>query len=239
MIAGKGSVDDAKMCMSLWEKSPLFEGLLPSEIPPVLRCLDAFRRRYEKGVCILDVGDELFAVGILFEGEAHIHKDDGAESRNLVMELRAGDMFGETALCAGIRKSPFRVTAASVCEVLFLRMDRILQPTVPPCRFRSRLVENLLKWIAEKNLELGEKLDIVSRRSLRDRIRVYLSRQAELNGSPEFRIPFSRRDMADYLYVDRSALSRELSRMKEEGLIDFERNRFRLGGAFSSGVWER
>ncbi len=234
MIDTENKVWNVSVCMRLWESCPLFEGFSPGDIPLALRCLEAFRREYEKGECILDVEQEFFAVGIFLEGKAYVHREDDLGGRNLIMELRAGEIFGEAVLCAGYSKSLFRIVAASPCEVMFIRMERILNPTLPICPFRSRLVENLLKWISKKSIDLGEKLDIVSQRSLRDRIRIYLSRQARTNGSSEFSIPFSRQDLADYLNVDRSALSRELCRMKDEGMIDFRKNRFRLAETLSS-----
>ena len=225
---GKNGLEYLSMCLRLWEKSPLFKGFSLTEVPSALQCLQAFSRQYEKGECVLDVEQDLDAAGILLEGTAYIHKDSDLGTRNLVVELGPGDMFGEAAVCAGVRKSPFRVLSATFCEVLYIRMDRVVRPALPVCPFRSRLVENLLRWISQKNLDLNEKLDTLSHRSLRDRIKSYLSRQARINGSSEFAIPFSRNDLADYLNVDRSALSRELCRMKKEGLIEFEKNRFFL-----------
>lgn len=234
--AGEKRAGGIETCMKLWESCPLFEGFSPADIPLLLRCLGVFKRSYEKGECILDVEQELVSVCVFLEGTAHVHQESDFGGRNLVMELGAGEVFGEAALCAGYHKSHFRIVAATQCEVMYIHMDRILHPNAPICPFRNRLVENLLKRVSKKNVDLGEKLDIVSRRSLRERVRIYLSRQARLNGSSKFDISFSRQDLADYLNVDRSALSRELCRMKEEGLIEFAKNSFSLAEAFPSGI---
>ncbi|WP_101696298.1 Crp/Fnr family transcriptional regulator [Clostridium minihomine] len=214
--------------LSVLKNVKLFQNFTEEETLTALACLGAYQKHYEKGETILALGDTLKAVGIVLNGVVYTNKEDLFGTRNLVTELQNGDIFGESLLCAGLSQSLHRILAATNCVVLYIQMDQIIHPSMPICCLRGRVIENLLQIIAQKNVYLDSKLDIISNKSLRKRIISFLYVQARKNGSREFEIPFSRTDLADYLNVDRSALSRELCRMRDEGLITFTKNSFSL-----------
>lgn len=157
--------------------------------------------------------------------------------RFIFSELESGEIIGETALRLEQEPSGYEAVAGSACRVLFIKINKIVRPGQATCHLRSRIIENMLTLLLENNRSMYQKLDLVSHKSLRERIIHYFSLQAQKNNSPVFEIPFSRNDLADYLTVDRSALSRELQRMAQDGLIRFTRNQFELLKADYEKQW--
>ena len=139
-----------------------------------------------------------------------------------------GSVFGESYSCVKARNRTIAYQASGKCRVLLLDYERILHACKLVCRFHHRMIENMVELIAEKNLELIEKLEVTSRTSIREKLLTYLTRQAERTGSATFQVPMGRTELAEYLCTDRSAMTRELSRMREEGLIDFDKRTFTL-----------
>ena len=148
--------------------------------------------------------------------------------RSILGESAAGDLFGESYACAPGAPLTVSVIAAEDCEVLFINIAQALTMCTHVCAFHVRLVNNLMHILAGKNLMLSRKIDHLSRRTTREKLLAYLSDQAEAQGGSSFDIPFNRQELADYLSVDRSALSQVLSCMKREGLLDFQRSHFTL-----------
>lgn len=142
--------------------------------------------------------------------------------------LEPGSLFGETYACMGLSRIPVSVGAIEDCSVLLLDINRMLKICNNSCVFHQRLVANLLNIIATKNMQLNRKMSYITHKTIRGRLLAYLEDQAEKANSDTFEIPFNRNELADYLCVDRSAMSRELGRMKKEGLLDFNRRTFRL-----------
>ena len=139
-----------------------------------------------------------------------------------------GSLFGETYACMGLPKIPVSVEAVEDCIVLLLDINLMLRTCDNACQFHQRLISNLLKIIATKNMMLNRKMSYITHKTIRGRLLAFLEDQAERAKSNIFEIPFNRNELADYLCVDRSAMSRELGRMKKEGLLDFNRKTFRL-----------
>ena len=209
--------------MQTLQAVPLFQNISPDELPAMFRCLQAKTAHYDKGGCILLAGARPKHVGILLSGQISVVKDDINGNRVLVTALGSGGIFGETLCCAGVAESPVSVTAETECEVLLLDFSRILQVCSNACRFHARLIQNMLCLLAQKNLYLQNSLHILSTSSIKQRVQRYLEPFA-LQCGRHFTIPLSREQMAEYLCVDRSALSHTLSHMKADGLIDYRKN---------------
>lgn len=206
----------------------LFDGIKEDDRSEMLKCLNAKKKQYKKGSTVLGRGGHTSEMGMVLEGSVHMVKDDFWGNRSILGQASPGQMFGEVYACLPRQGLEVDVVAAEDTEVLFLDVGRILTVCSSACSFHTRLIRNLLTILAEKNLMLTHKMEHMAQKSTRDKVLSYLSMEAEKQGGPEFAIPFNRQQLADYLSVDRSAMSRELSRMKAEGLLDYHRNRFRL-----------
>ena len=205
----------------------LFEGISAPDLPKMLNCLNAKTVYFSKGEFVLSAGDKTEFVGVVLDGVVHIVKEDADGNRVLVDALAPGNFFGEALCCAGIAESPVSVVADTAAEVMLLQFQRILQVCSDTCVYHARLVENMLHVIAQKNLLLQNRIDFLSKKTLRGRIMAYLETVAPRRGV-RFTIPFSREELADFLCTDRSALSRELGNMREEGMIRFKKNQFTM-----------
>ena len=217
-------MDDLKIL----ENSRLFAGIRVDEIQPMLSCLQAVERKYPRGAYIFHTGEEVRALALLVRGTAHIQKEDFWGNRSLLASLAAGDIFAEAYAMPGSGAMRSDVVAVESCTVLLMDVERVLSRCTNSCAFHARLTENLFALLAEKNRILARKVDYLAQRTTRQRLLAYLSEQAQRAGSAEFTIPFNRQQLADFLSVERSAMSAELSRMQAEGLFETERSRFVL-----------
>lgn len=208
--------------------SELFAGISPPEAEAMLGCLNARVHSCERGGYILRSGGECGCMGLVLSGSAHVVRDDFWGRRDIIAELQPGGTFAESYACTPGALLTVDVLAASDCRVLFVDARRALTTCPAACAFHARLIRNLLSVIAASNLRLNEKLNHVTRRSTREKLLSYLSAQARRAGAATFTIPFDRQQLADYLSVDRCAMSSELGRMRNDGLIEFERSRFTL-----------
>lgn len=206
--------------------TPLFEGIREEEIEAMLKCLSANERSFEKDTYIYRAGDMTGRLGVVLEGAVHIIKDDVWGNRKIIANIGRGQIFAETYACLKGEAMMVDVQAAEPSKVLFMDVNRILTTCSSACDFHTRLIRSLMYVLARKNLLLSKKMDIITPRSLRERVLVYLSQEVIRQGSHTVTVPFNRQEMADYLSVDRSALSGELSRMQKDGLIEYEKNCF-------------
>ena len=203
---------------------PLFAGVPAEGLPELLSALDARRQDFRRGSWLLRQGDTPVRLGILLSGRAHILREDFWGNRDIIAPLSPGELFGEAYACAGV-PAGVGVQAEEDGAVLFLEVSRL--SGVPG---GADLLENLLSATARKNLLLNEKLSHVTRRTTRDKLLSYLSAQALAAGSSEFDIPMDRQQLADYLAVDRSAMSAALGKLRDEGVLTFRKNHFCLLG---------
>lgn len=211
--------------------TPLFRGIEKAELPQVLHCLHAQTRRYQKGAFILLAGDAPGHIGIVLDGRAQVLREDANGARNIVTELETGEMFAETFAFAWVPALPVSVQATGPCNVLLVDAARLVAAPTNACPFGQTLVRNMLAVLAGKALALNRKLAHLEKRTTREKLLSYLMEQAALQHSASFTIPFNRQQLADYLLVERSALSAELSRMQKEGLLRYHRNAFQLPNA--------
>lgn len=207
---------------------PLFKGISPEELEVMLRCLGAVTRAYHKDEYVFTAGTEAHSVGVILKGSVQAVKEDYAGNREILARLPAGELFGETFACTGVSELPVSILSTDKSEILFIDYKRILTSCTSACAFHTRLIENMVRIIAEENLRLTQKIEHTMKRTIREKLLSYLSAQAEHAKSRTFVIPYNRQQLADYLSVDRSALSAELSRMREDGLLEYDRSRFSL-----------
>lgn len=235
---GESTVATTDVCTQLAGTS-LFAGMSVSEVETMLSCLGARHARYGRGEFLMREGDRARSVGIVTEGSVTMERTDAWGSTSILGRAAFGETFGEAYACAGNALMGVDVRAAQDCAVLLIDIDRVLRTCPSACTFHARLISNLLGTVARRNLALNEKIAAITPRTIRARILSYLSGQARTAGCRRFTVPFSRQQLADYLCVDRSALSHELSKMRAEGLVDFDRNDFLLPEAPARLVGER
>ena len=206
----------------------LFQGIREHEIEAMLTCLSAEERTYGKDAYIYRAGDVTGRLGVVMEGAVNIIKDDVWGNRKIIENIGGGQIFGETYACLKGEPLMVDVQASERSRILFMDVNRILTTCSSSCDFHNRLIRSLMYVLAGKNLMLTKKMDIITPKSLRERVMVYLSQESVKQGCRTVTVPFNRQQMADYLSVDRSALSVELSRMQRDGVISYEKNRFTI-----------
>ncbi len=209
----------------------LFDRISETDLDGMLNCLGAASKDYKKGSYILMEGDPLTHVGIVLSGQVTVFKTDLLGNRTVIGALTPPHLFAETFVCAGVKTSPVTVEAMTDVTVLLLSFNKIMHTCSSCCSHHSALIHNMLRIVAQKNMALTEKLDHMARKTTRQKIASYLLDQATRFGSRRFEIVLDRQALADYLSVNRSALSRELSRMNEEGAVDYQRNSFYIRDA--------
>ena len=207
---------------------PLFAQVADGDIPGMLGCLGAVVREIRKGQYVLAEGEPAIYVGILLEGSAYVEKQDFYGNRSIVSRVARGDLFGESFACAGVAEMPVSVVANEDGKVMLIPCQRITVGCANACAHHSQMIYNLLQIVAVKNLEFHQKLEITANRTTREKLMAYLQLQAKQQGSDTFTIPYDRQGLADYLGVERSAMSAELSKLRKDGVIDFSRSKFIL-----------
>ena len=212
-------------------KTVLFRGASPEEIKTMLDCLSAQTQTYQRGGIVYHAGDVVTSLGLVLSGSVSIENDDVWGNKSILDRVGPGQVFAETYACVPGEPLLISVVAAETTEILFLDMSRGLHICSNACGFHSKLIRNLLAIASQKNLSLSRRIFHTSSKSIRGRLLSYLSFQAIQHGSRDFVIPFNRQQLADYLSVDRSAMSRELSKMQRDGLLRVNRNHFTLTGA--------
>lgn len=204
-----------------------FDGIPEEKYPNVLRCLQAGRRRFPKGGIILNIGDQSQMAGVMLSGTVELSVYDENGNQINVNHISRGGAFGSELACSEQDASPVQFHALTDCEILFLNFSALLNLEAPPCPYRTRVATNLLRDFARQTIFLNQKLRIMGQRRLRDKIKVYLQGQ-KLTAEGRITLPFSRNELADFLYVDRSALSRELGRMRDEGILSYHGQDFQI-----------
>lgn len=214
--------------LQILKRTSLFAGVGEEEIAAMLHCLGTRLHRCPKGSYVLRAGARVSRLAVLVEGRLHLQQDDYWGNRALLHEVAVGEMFGEAYLSPGSGPLPHDVVAVADSVVLSFDLSRVLSVCSSACRFHTLTVKNLFFAISEKNRKLVAKLGYLSSRSTREKLLAYLSDQAQRNQGGDFTIPFNRQQLADFLSVDRSAMSHELAKMRAEGLLDFHKNHFTL-----------
>lgn len=217
-----------KKYIPVLKRTKLFSGVGEEDIASLLSCLGVRKKEYKKGEYILREGEHISDIFILVEGKIHIQKDDYWGNRSILSVISVGEMFGEGYAAPESGALLNDVVAVEDSSVIFFDVKRILTTCSSACRFHNMIVQNMFFAISDKNRKLVQKLGHMSGRTTRTKLISYLSEEAKRQDSSAFTVPFNRQQLADYLCVDRSAMSNELCKMRDEGMIKFEKSRFEL-----------
>lgn len=217
-------MNDLNMVLS---KCNIFESIPADKYVNVLNCLGAKRKTFKKDQMIINIGDNHQMSGIVLSGTVEIAFFDENGNQISVNYMNAGDVFGAERACCDGYISPIQLRAVKDCEVLFLNFATLLRVTPNCCPYRFQVTVNLLRNFARQTQFLNLKLRIMGQKYLRDKVKVYFQ-SLQLGKDGSVTIPYNRRELAEFLYVDRSALSRELCRMRDEGILSFEGNSFKI-----------
>ncbi len=225
---GMRMAEDEHVSFTYLRKTALFRGMTQDELPTLLGCIAPVYRNFEKNEIILRQGEDITAVGMVLSGRVQVIEEDFWGNRNIMGDVWPGDLFAESYAFLPGELLGVSVVAVEASLVMLIDARHMLEICSSACRFHTRLVQNLLAESAKKNLALTQKLSHMSKRTTREKLLSYLSGRSLSAGSDLFEIPFNRQQLADYLCVDRSAMSNELGKMRDEGLLTFERSRFHL-----------
>lgn len=209
-------------------KSPLFHQIDKSDLQSMLKCLGVKKKECKKDSYILFPGESVEYMGIVMRGKVAVMKEDAQGNRNILSEFGPSEMFGGALAYLRSTKSPVSVVAIEDSEVLLIDNKRIVSTCSSACVFHTMLIKNMLEILAGEVLMLNQKLDVISKRTTREKLLTFLQSQKNLSNSNPFTIAYNREQLADFLFVDRSAMSRELSKMRDEGIIKFKKNKFEL-----------
>ncbi len=210
------------------KKCPLFIGMDICSIESVLECLMATYKTYEKDEYIWHTDSIVSNIGIILFGSVNIIKEDFWGNRYIINKAAPGDMFGEAFSYSVTHKSSVSVVANKKCQILFINYKKIINTCPNTCNFHSQLINNMICILANKNTLLMQKMEHLSKRSTKEKLLSYLSGEAAKANSNIFDIPYNRQELADYLIADRSAMSNELCKLRDEGIINFHKNHFEL-----------
>ncbi|MBE6985340.1 MAG: Crp/Fnr family transcriptional regulator [Ruminococcaceae bacterium] len=217
-----------KKYIPILKRTQIFSGVGDHEIEAILSCLNTRLGNYKKGEYVLRQGEHVNDITVLVEGNLHIQKDDYWGNRSILGQIAVGEMFGEAYIAPESGALLNDVVALEDSAVMFFDIKKMLTTCSAACRFHAMIVQNMFFAISEKNRKLVQKLGHMSKRSTREKLISYLSEEAKRQGSAKITIPFNRQQLADFLSVDRSAMSNELCKLRDAGLLEFEKNQFRL-----------
>lgn len=206
--------------LKLLVSTELFAGITIQEMRSMLTCLGAQVKTYTKGNLLISPGQPLDSLVIMLEGQAHIVQYDLDGNRFIRGDLAIGDCFGDTTVCARQAATELGLEARTDTKVLVVKYQRVVTTCSSACQFHARLIQNLLKVVATHNIYQAQQLEVLTQKTLRDKLWYFLRSVSHDERNIEFVIPFSREELAAYLRCDRSALSREISNMVVEGLIE-------------------
>jgi len=217
-----------KKYLEILKKCPLFYHIAEESLLRMLECLGAKVVHFEKKYTIFAEGSPAKYIGIVLSGSVHVIQIDYYGNRSILSGLGESQIFAEAFACAEIPSIPVSIIANEPCEIMLIDCGHILHTCQNNCGFHQQLIFNLVKDLAEKTLTFHEKIEITSKRTTREKLLTYLALEAKKSGSKSFEIPFDRQELADYLEVDRSGLSAEISKMRKEGIIESKKNSFHI-----------
>lgn len=217
-----------KKYFKILRECTLFDNISDENLIHLLNCLDAKVEWFDKKCTIIAEGTPAKYIGVLLSGSAQMIKIDYFGNRNIVLNVASKEVFGEAFACAGVRAIPITIIANEPCEIMLINCNRIMQPCAKACGFHQQMIYNLMKDLAIKNIIFHQKVEITSKRTTREKLLAYLMLQAKNQKSNRFDIPFDRQELADYLEVDRSGLSAEISKLRKEGVLTSRKKHFEL-----------
>ena len=215
-----------KKIYDIVKNNELFDGIILSDFEKTISCLSPIQRKFSKNETVLNTGDRVHYIYIILSGSVKIVKNDADGKENILTELSVSEIFGEVFVCANILHSFVTVVSLTESEVLFLDYKKMITSCSSVCLSHSKLIANILKLLANKNMILHQKIELISKRTTRERLLLYFDMHRGMK--KKFTIPHSRENLSAYLCVDRSAMSNELSKMQKEGIIKYNKNQFEI-----------
>lgn len=210
------------------KSSELFAGISDNDIAQMLVCFNAVKKKYSAGQTIYNAGESIKQMGIVLSGRLYMQINDIMGNKSIIRELVVGDILGELYALSRDGRLIFDAVAHVDSELLFFDVDKVMTPCAKVCTRHLTTMKNLLTELAGKACNLDRKLCHMSMRTTREKIMSYLAEESRRQNSQTVKIPFNRQEFADYLCVERSAMSKELHRMKREGLVNFNGNEFTI-----------
>ena len=214
--------------IGIMQKTPLFKAMSAHEIEKAVEYLSGRVMDYKKGTYIFQYNEKIKNIGLVLKGEVRVEREDYYGNRSIIASISQGDIFGEVYACLENTSLGVNVLAVKDSKILMLNMDKRKLEKGFNQEFYGRLTENLISILAHKAYSLNRKIEHITKRSTREKLLSFFSEQAVLSQSASFDINFNRQELADYLCVDRSAMSLELSKMSKEGIIVYNKNHFEL-----------
>ena len=210
------------------KNSPVFYGMSEEELKSILECFHARVRTYEEGEMIIRQGEMISNIYLILEGNVNIEKDTYWGRRMIISKLSKNDNIALAFVASKNIETNIDAIAVTKSKLLILSFSKCTSMCQNACTKHKVLINNLFEILSKENIELIQKIENISQKSIRDKLLTYLSNEAKRNKSNVFEIPFNRQDMADYLNIDRSSMSFELSKLQKEGILKFEKNKFEL-----------
>ena len=214
--------------MEIIKTCPLFRDITDDDLGSMLTCLGAKSECFDKRYTIIAEGSPAKYIGIVLSGSVSVEQTDIYGNRSILSVAGPSHIFGEAFACADVDAIPVSVVANEHSLIMFINIERILVTCSNNCPFHNKLIRNLMHDLAQKALMFHRKIDVISRRTTREKLLSYLNYEARRQGSASFDIPFDRQGLADYLEVDRSGLSLEISKLRKEGILESRKNHFTL-----------
>lgn len=210
------------------KKCGLFEEIEEENLTAMLDCLGAKVFSVKKDITIFREGTPAKYIGLILSGAVQMVQDDFYGNRSIVTSIGENGLFGESFACAGITSLPVSFIASKDCEIMLIDCKRITNTCCNACSFHKQVIFNLLHLVARKNLDFHQKIEITSKRSTKEKLMTYLLSVAKQTGSSSFTIPYDRQALADYLGVERSAMSAEIGKLRKEGIIECQKSHFTI-----------
>ncbi len=217
-----------KKYLEILKKCPLFENIEDENLLRMLTCLGAKISTFDKKFTVFSEGTPARYIGIVLSGEVQVSTTDYFGNRSIISSASASEIFAEAFACAELNSIPVSAVATELSEIMLIKADHILHTCENHCGFHSQLIYNLMKALAKKTVSYHKRIEATSKRTTREKLLAYLTAEAKERGSNTFDIPFDRQELADYLEVERSGLSAEISKLREEGIIENRKNHFTI-----------
>lgn len=220
--------EEMKNYIPALKKCGLFEEIEEENLTAMLDCLGAKVFSVKKDMTIFCEGTPAKYIGLILSGAVQMVQDDFYGNRSIVTSIGENGLFGESFACAGITSLPVSFIASKDCEIMLIDCKRITYTCCNACSFHKQVIFNLLHLVARKNLDFHQKIEITSKRSTKEKLMTYLLSVAKQTGSSSFTIPYDRQALADYLGVERSAMSAEIGKLRKEGIIECQKSHFTI-----------
>ncbi|MCK5811332.1 MAG: Crp/Fnr family transcriptional regulator [Clostridiales bacterium] len=207
---------------------PLFEGIKYEELPQLLQCIKANYHSYSKNDIIFMQDDVINEIGIILSGNIDIAKEDYVGNKVIISRLESSDLFAEVFVCSGKNISPVTVSSHGDSEIMFIDFNQLIGICEHSCTFHKKLISNMMTILANKTLVMNEKMEYLTKKTIEQKLSIYLVNQIRKNANLSFTIPFKRYELAEYLHSNRSALSRVLSLLQKKGILVYKKNTFTI-----------